>query len=307
MPQVLELKPQKMCDGEIGVIFVKKILVLACALLLLCGCSGEEKEQCYDCGEWITGGITLKHSGTVCGKCFAERGYLVCRNCGDAYDPDDCYVEDFGYCDDCESELVGICGRCDNAYLRDQLGVSDDGEHYLCAVCENKDLKESVEDLKSFIDDPILAKSATDGAQKIYDDAYDDGFDDGYDSGYEEGKEEGYSSGNEAGTKTGHDAGYEEGYKAGHEDGRKEGYNSGYDAGVSIAASVTRSSNDTKPSNSSPSSGSTSSQPQSVTVYITKTGSKYHRSGCQYLSKSKIAISLDDAKSRGYTACSRCW
>jgi len=43
-----------------------------------------------------------------------------------------------------------------------------------------------------------------------------------------------------------------------------------------------------------------------VTVYITKTGEKYHSDGCQYLSKSKIAISLDDAKAEGYTPCSKC-
>lgn len=43
------------------------------------------------------------------------------------------------------------------------------------------------------------------------------------------------------------------------------------------------------------------------TVYITTSGSKYHRSGCSYLSKSQIAISLSDAQSRGYTACSRCF
>jgi hypothetical protein len=43
-----------------------------------------------------------------------------------------------------------------------------------------------------------------------------------------------------------------------------------------------------------------------VTVYITKTGEKYHRSGCRYLSKSKIAISLANAKARGYTPCSVC-
>lgn len=45
---------------------------------------------------------------------------------------------------------------------------------------------------------------------------------------------------------------------------------------------------------------------QSVTVYVTKTGEKYHKSGCQYLRKSKIAIDLDDAIAEGYTACSKC-
>jgi hypothetical protein len=44
----------------------------------------------------------------------------------------------------------------------------------------------------------------------------------------------------------------------------------------------------------------------SQTVYVTKTGSKYHKSGCQYLSKSKIAIQVDTAITRSYMACSVC-
>ena len=43
-----------------------------------------------------------------------------------------------------------------------------------------------------------------------------------------------------------------------------------------------------------------------VTVYVTKTGAKYHAAGCRYLSKSQIPISLKDAKARGYTPCSVC-
>ena len=42
------------------------------------------------------------------------------------------------------------------------------------------------------------------------------------------------------------------------------------------------------------------------TVYITKTGSKYHKGTCRYLSRSKIPISLEDAKKQGYGACSVC-
>jgi competence protein ComEC len=45
--------------------------------------------------------------------------------------------------------------------------------------------------------------------------------------------------------------------------------------------------------------------PQAVAVFVTKTGAKYHRDGCRYLSKSKISISLSDAKS-GYGPCSVC-
>jgi len=43
----------------------------------------------------------------------------------------------------------------------------------------------------------------------------------------------------------------------------------------------------------------------STTVYITKTGEKYHKDGCKYLSKSKIAISLENARS-SYSPCSVC-
>lgn len=50
----------------------------------------------------------------------------------------------------------------------------------------------------------------------------------------------------------------------------------------------------------------TQSQNNEYTVYITRTGSKYHRDGCRYLSRSKIAITKSDAISEGYTPCSVC-
>ena len=50
----------------------------------------------------------------------------------------------------------------------------------------------------------------------------------------------------------------------------------------------------------------TPSKNQSVTVYTTKTGRKYHLDGCSSLSKSKILISLSDAKSQGLAPCSKC-
>ena len=40
-------------------------------------------------------------------------------------------------------------------------------------------------------------------------------------------------------------------------------------------------------------------------VYITNTGSKYHRDGCSYL-KSKKSITKEKAQEQGYTACGRC-
>lgn len=60
-------------------------------------------------------------------------------------------------------------------------------------------------------------------------------------------------------------------------------------------------------SGSSSSTTSSTSDTQSVTVYITNTGSKYHKNGCQYLRESKNAVTLAQAKSWGYTACSRCY
>lgn len=44
----------------------------------------------------------------------------------------------------------------------------------------------------------------------------------------------------------------------------------------------------------------------SVTVYVTDTGTKYHNSGCRYLSESSRAIDLDTAMDQGYTACQTC-
>jgi endonuclease YncB( thermonuclease family) len=42
-----------------------------------------------------------------------------------------------------------------------------------------------------------------------------------------------------------------------------------------------------------------------VTVYVTKTGEKYHRDGCQYLRLSKIPIPLSQAQ-KTHEPCSRC-
>ena len=47
------------------------------------------------------------------------------------------------------------------------------------------------------------------------------------------------------------------------------------------------------------------SKEKEITVYVTRTGAKYHRSGCRYLKKSMIPISLKNAKKR-YNPCSVC-
>jgi hypothetical protein len=42
------------------------------------------------------------------------------------------------------------------------------------------------------------------------------------------------------------------------------------------------------------------------TVYITRTGSKYHTAGCRYLRRSSISVDLKTALSQGYGPCSVC-
>jgi len=47
-------------------------------------------------------------------------------------------------------------------------------------------------------------------------------------------------------------------------------------------------------------------EPEQATVYITRTGTKYHRDGCRYLSRGKTAVTLEEAKRRGLGQCSVC-
>jgi competence protein ComEC len=49
-----------------------------------------------------------------------------------------------------------------------------------------------------------------------------------------------------------------------------------------------------------------STNDQNVTVYITDSGTKYHIESCRTLKKSKHAITLKEAKAKGYTACGIC-
>lgn len=125
-------------------------------------------------------------------------------------------------------------------------------------------------------------------------------FESTYNSGYTKGYDAGYSGGYLDGKKVGYEDGEYNGYNAGYEDGERDGYITGFDD----AKSTNSSSSST---NRNESSGGGTLVPTSITVYITDYGSKYHRWGCQYLWDSANAISLSQAISRGYTACSKCW
>lgn len=45
---------------------------------------------------------------------------------------------------------------------------------------------------------------------------------------------------------------------------------------------------------------------QNITVYITKSGTKYHRDGCRFLNDSKIPVKLSELDTKKYTPCSVC-
>ena len=45
---------------------------------------------------------------------------------------------------------------------------------------------------------------------------------------------------------------------------------------------------------------------ESITVYTTKTGKKYHTEDCDYLKKSCIETTLAEAVEKNYTDCSIC-
>ena len=77
-------------------------------------------------------------------------------------------------------------------------------------------------------------------------------------------------------------------------------------ASGAVTWSFTRSSKPVSAGSGSSGGGTTSSSSGDPIVYITATGECYHRAGCRYLSKSKIAIHLSKAKAEGYRPCSVC-
>jgi len=56
------------------------------------------------------------------------------------------------------------------------------------------------------------------------------------------------------------------------------------------------------PPSQPPQTGQQRQDPQSVTVYITRTGKKYQRAGCRYLRQNSIPVKLKDATPNGIHA-----
>nr|DAP79765.1 MAG TPA: Protein of unknown function (DUF4236) [Caudoviricetes sp.] len=60
------------------------------------------------------------------------------------------------------------------------------------------------------------------------------------------------------------------------------------------------------PTAAAPAPAPAAAEPQTETVYVTNSGTKYHRAGCSHLKSSKIEMDKDAAIAAGYTACKSC-
>ena len=129
-------------------------------------------------------------------------------------------------------------------------------------------------------------------------DAYNSGYHAGFAQGEASRQEALYTEAFSAGRLQGYDEGLAEGLRRIPEPAPTE------PAAVSPSLSVfTPLPVDTPaPDRSAPASDDTTEQ----VVYVTKSGTKYHRGSCSHLSKSKIERSLADAKNAGYEPCKTC-
>lgn len=75
---------------------------------------------------------------------------------------------------------------------------------------------------------------------------------------------------------------------------------------ASSGSSTSSSSSGSGTTSSTLNSSTSQTQNNDYTVYNTATGSKYHKDGCKYLSKSKTAITKSEAINEGLTPCSYC-
>ena len=102
------------------------------------------------------------------------------------------------------------------------------------------------------------------------------------------------------------EAAYDDGYNEGVDTGYKRGYDTGYRQGVDIGSMESRYSS----SSAYDDSYSYDYDVPSSAVYVTASGSKYHKSWCQYVrNKAQLYYydSATEAEWDGYSACSVCF
>lgn len=138
----------------------------------------------------------------------------------------------------------------------------------------------------------VILVFAITGIHAVLSDSYDSGFADGhavgYDNGYADGEDDGYNQGDSQGYASGYSMGYADGYDAGYPVGLEDGFRSGtYYAGYSdLYLDANNAANEI--------------------VYVTSTGSKYHKFGCSFLRYGYSLMYRVDAILQGYTDCSLC-
>lgn len=147
--------------------------------------------------------------------------------------------------------------------------------------------------------------------ESLYTEAFSEGRLKGYDEGLSEGLLQGAAQGQDTALTVAGDTysqGYDEGYAQGYAKKEKDDQAARERYLASLQASlptVTPSVDATVPDRSLP-TAETDEEPASQTVYVTKSGTKYHLGSCSHLSKSKIEKSLSEAKAAGYEPCKTC-
>ncbi len=156
-----------------------------------------------------------------------------------------------------------------------------------------------------------LDQGAASSQQEIYEEGFSQGQLAGFDLGVNEGLNKAAARQDEVllavgdTYQQGYDLGYAEGYAQKTKDqlAQREQYVASLQASLEDArAQLTTAAIAEPPVEQVP-----DPQPETgQTVYVTKSGSKYHLSGCSHLSKSKIEKPLSEAKAAGYTPCKTC-
>jgi competence protein ComEC len=85
-----------------------------------------------------------------------------------------------------------------------------------------------------------------------------------------------------------------------------DGSNITFNVNPTNSAQVDPTPTDPTPVTPTPTPTPTPVNPQDYTVYKTATGTKYHKAGCSYLSKSSIPLLKSEAVAAGLTPCSKC-
>ena len=172
--------------------------------------------------------------------------------------------------------------------------------------------EEEIEALKA----EAYEQGVSDGNSQGYEEGFKDGktkgdsegYARGYKAGKEKGENDGYKDGYAEGKKTSSEASYNDGYSKGKTDGYNQGYNKGYSEGKSSASYTNTSSYGSSYDSSynySYNAVADTTYTASRTVYITRTGDKYHNYGCQYLRESCIAKDYNQVRYT-HSPCKKC-